>query len=123
MAKYNPKNSPIRNIEYQFGEGAISIGGRRYPVLIQKRPSTVTIINVATTDANWTAIATGLTNVLAWKLCERNGNAFHYCFDGVGTTYVTSYGVIQRDTEITAVYAKRTGATDINLQLEVWSYA
>ena len=84
------------------------------------RPGKVTIYNVATAGAGWMAIATGLTNVATWKLTERDGSAFNYCYDGVGTTYMTSYGVIQRDTVITAIYAQRTAGVDINLQLEIW---
>ena len=96
-------------------------GSNYYFAVKQIRPATVTIYNVATTDANWTTIASGLTGVLSWKLTEKDGNAFHYCFDGVGATYMTSFGALQRDTEITAIYAERTGATNINLQLEIWT--
>ena len=92
-----------------------------YLATIPIRPATVIIYNVSTADANWTAIGSGLFNVLSWKLTEKNGNAFHYCFDGVGATYMTSYGSLQRDTEISAIYVKRTGATNIDLQLEVWT--
>lgn len=97
------------------------IGSKFFMSTIPIRPTTVTIINVATTDANWTAVATGLSGVLAWKLTEASGAAFHYCFDGVGATYMTSYGSLQRDSEIMVVYVKRTGATNINVQLEIWT--
>jgi hypothetical protein len=90
--------------------------------VVSIRPATPVITEVATTDANWTVIATGLTGVLAWKLTERDGNAFDYCFDnGVAGTSVRSYGAIQRDTALSAVYVKRTGGTDINMQLEYWT--
>lgn len=97
------------------------LANKFYLATIAIRPTTVTIYNVATTDANWTTIASGLTGVLSWKLCERSGTEFHYCFDGVGTTYMTTYGLIQRDTAITAVYVKRPAGVNINLQLEVWT--
>ncbi len=84
------------------------------------RPTRVTIYNTATTDANWTAVQTGLTDVVTWKLSERDGGSFNYCFDGVGTTYMTTYGAIQRDTILSAIYVQRTDATNINMQLEIW---
>jgi len=85
------------------------------------RPTKVTIYNQATAGAGWTAVATGLTNVASWKLVERDGNAFRYCFDGVGATYMTNYGAIQRDTAITAIYVQRTGGTDITMECEIWT--
>ena len=100
----------------------IKIGADEYLASLQIRPSTCTIYNVSTTTANWTAIASGLTNVLSWKLKEKDGDEFDYCFDGVGTTYMTSLGEsLQRETDIAAVYVKRRGSTNINMQLEVWS--
>lgn len=88
---------------------------------ITKRPTTVVIYNTPTTDANWTAIATGLSGVLAWRMSEAGAQAFDYAFIASPTTYMTAYGAIQRDTEITAIYARRKGANNITLQLEVWT--
>ena len=101
---------------------AIILGGEEWLGTLPIRPSTCTIINIATTDANWTEVATGLTGVLCWKLKDREGQEFDYCFDGVGTTYMTSLGeALQRETEITKVYVKRRGTTNLNMQLEYWS--
>jgi len=121
MGKFSVKTAPIRTVERVLGQGAIEIGGYLYPVLLQKRPTTVVIYNVDTAGAGWTEIASGLTDVLAWKLTEKDGNAFDYCYDGVGTTYMRSYGDLQRDTEISKIYARRTGAANITLMLEVWT--
>ena len=84
------------------------------------RPTRVTIYNTATAGAGWTAVATGLRDVATWRLSERSGTEFRYCFDGVGATYMTSYGLIQRDTAISAVYVQRVGAVDITMELECW---
>ena len=86
------------------------------------RPSTVTITNTATTTSGWTAIATGLSGVLAWMISERDGNEFDYAFTASPSTYMTSLGApISFDTEITAIYARRRGSTNINLQLMTWT--
>jgi len=97
-------------------------GNNYYFAVKQIRPATVTIYNVSTAGAGWTAVATGLTGVLSWKLVEKNGNpnGFDYCFDGVGATYMTCFGELQRDTEITTIYVRRKTATDLDMQLEVW---
>jgi len=121
MRLYTPTNK-----DGLHGHNALSwalewLGSKFFMATVPIRPATVTIYNVATTDALWTAVAVGLTGVLSWKLTERSGRAYDYCFDGVGATYVTSYGSLQRDTEITAVYIRRRDATDINAQLEIWT--
>lgn len=67
-------------------------------------------------------MTTGLSGVLSWRLSEKSGNAFDYCFDnGAGGTSVRAYGPLVRDTEISAIYVKRTGATDIDMELEIWT--
>ena len=115
-------DAPLPSTERTIGAGSFEILGVRYPMFIRKRPATCTIYNVPTTTADWTAIATGLTKVRAWKLNERAGNDYLYCYDGVGTTYMTSLGVsIEQDTEITAIYVKRTGAANVTMELEVWT--
>jgi len=95
--------------------------GQYYMSVIPIRPSTVTIYNVSTAGAGWTAIATGLTGVLAWKLTEEGGNEFDYAFSAVPATYMTTYGDLQRDTALSDIYVRRRGGTDIDLQLEVWT--
>lgn len=120
MRKFTPSNK-----DGLRGDSALSfalewLNGKFFLSTASIRPSSVTILNVSTADANWTAIATGLSNVLSWKLTEKSGNAFHYCFDGVGTTYMTSYGSLQRETDISAIYVKRTAAVNADMQLEIW---
>ena len=93
--------------------------GIPYLAVIGIRPTTTTIFNVSTTDASATTIASGLTGVLAWRLTEKNGNDFYYFYDGVGTTFVTGFGWVSKETAITAIYVKRPGASNVNMQLEV----
>lgn len=95
------------------------LANKFYLAVIGIRPTTTTIYNVATTTSGWTAVATGLTNVLSWRLSERGGGDFYYCYDGVGTTYMSGWGWVSKETAITAIYVKRIGATNINAQLEV----
>lgn len=100
----------------------VRIGGKDYLATIEAHPSTVIIYNTEVSTANWTAVTTGLSNVVAWKLREREGQAFDYCFDGVGTTYMTSLGEsLIRDTDLSSVYVKRRTAVTLNMQLEVWT--
>lgn len=112
---------PNINVESLLNKAVTNLGFDYVLQILTRRPTTVVIYNVSTSGAGWQAIASGLEGVLAWKLTEKSGNAFRYCFDGVGTTYVTSYGAIQRDTAITAIYVQRTAATDIDLELEIWT--
>lgn len=96
-------------------------GADRFLAMVGIRPSTVTIYNVPTTDANWTAVATGLTGVLGWRLSERGGADFHFAFTAAPAAYATAFGWMGADTEITDIYVKRPGSTDINAQLIIWS--
>ena len=97
-------------------------GSLYFVAVKQIRPATVQIVNVSTTTGNWTAVATGLTGILAWKLNEKNGRTFRYAFSSAPAAYMTSFGPIQRDTEITAVYVQRPTATDLDMELELWSF-
>lgn len=112
-------------IEHQgtaLGKAIVRISGKDYLAHFAIRPSTVTIYNVSTTDAAWTAVATGLTDVLSWKLKEKSGASFNYAFAAAPATYMTSNGeALQRDIDISAVYVQRTGATNVDMQLEVWT--
>ena len=125
MADYsNIRNKPIHRPEFYLAEGAIKVGGRHYAVFMPGGPSSanVTIYNVATTDATWTALATGLTNVIMWRLSERTGLDFRYAFVAAPTAYSTCFGsngyVL---TAISAIYIQRPAATNVNGQLEVWT--
>jgi hypothetical protein len=95
-------------------------GSDYYLAIEQIRPATPVIINVSTAGAGWTAIATGLTGVLSWKLNERSGRTFRYAFEAAPAAYMTSFGPLQRDTGITEIYVQRPAATDLDMELEIW---
>lgn len=95
----------------------IRINGVDYLAKIDLRPSVQTIYNVTISDDNWNAIATGLTNVLSWRLSERAGQDFYVAFVSAPTTYITAFGWLADQTEITAVYVKRISAVTLNLEL------
>lgn len=116
----------IRNQNGIHSHNALSwvielLGGKFYLATIAIRPTTVTIYNVSTTDASLTTIASGLTGVLKWRLTEKSGNDFYYCFDGIGTTYVTGFGWVSEDTAPTGFYVKRPSGTNVDMQLTVWT--
>ena len=97
------------------------VGLHKYLYFFGIRPSTVTIVNKSTSGSGWTAVTTGLTGVLAWKLNEKNRNTFRYAYESSPSTFMTAFGSIQRDTDISAVYVKRIGGTNIDMELEIWS--
>jgi len=114
----------LTNIPHQcegIAELSIRIGGNDYAGIIALRPTTVTIYNQATSGTGWVAIATGLTNVMNWRLSEKDGKDFDYAFEAAPATFATAWGWVSNQTEITAIYARRKGSADINLQLEVWT--
>lgn len=99
-------------------------GGGKYSWGIKETPPTTPVIyNKVTTDANWTAITTGLSDIRCWRLRERTGLPFYWSYTSSPTTYMTNLGgeIIEADTEISAIYVKRTASTDITVELEVWS--
>ena len=100
----------------------IKLGGENYLAMMNAGllQATPTIVNVSTSDASMTEIASGLTGVVAWRLHEKNGNDFYYNYTGTGA-YVTGFGVITNTTSISAIYAQRTGDDNIDLQLEYWA--
>lgn len=120
MAKIPVREEPIRNLEYQIGSGLVQIGSYLYPVFVQKGGGTPTIINVTTSDANWTALTTGQTSILSWRVSERAGSDFYLAFEAAPTTYITVFGVMQDNTEITNIYIKRTGTANITVELLIW---
>ena len=83
--------------------------------------TTPTIVNVSTTDATWTLVASGLTDIKSWRLVEENGNDFRYAFVAAPATYMTGFGWVSMDTPITDVYVQRISATDLDMQLLTWS--
>jgi len=118
------ETKPIRTTERVLGSGAIIKDTYLYPVFVHKRPTTPVIYNVATNSTTWVRVpATGttLSKVLAWRLSLENGDQFDFAYVSSPTAYVTSYGVVQRDTEISAVYARLpAGGAATKYQLEVW---
>ena len=99
----------------------VRIGGKDYAGILHLRPATPVIYNVSTTDATWTAIATGLTNVMNWRLSDRSGRNFYYAFVAAPTTYATAFGWVAEQTEITAIYVKRIGSVNVDGELVVWT--
>jgi hypothetical protein len=86
-------------------------------------PSTPTISTVTTTDDNWTIIATGLTNILEWKLMELNGNDFHYAFEAVpGNDFSIGYSWVSQKTSPATLYVKNaTAGQNITIKFERWT--
>lgn len=96
------------------------LGGDYYLSISPIRPTTPTILNVATTGSGWTALATGLTDVLSWKVVEENGNDFRYAFEAAPSTYIVGFGWVSDITAITNIYVQRPGSSNINTQLLYW---
>ena len=97
------------------------IGDNHYLAVSTIRPTTPTITSVATTDANWTAVATGLIDVVEWRISELNGNDFHYAFVAIpGDNFSVGFGWVSQHTGITSLYVKRPGTGNITVKLEVW---
>ena len=109
----------------QLRRFADRIGGIDYlsiaPIAVASG-ATPTITSVATTDANWTLVATGLTSVLQWRLSELTGNDFHYAYVAApGDNFNVGFGWISYQTSLTSLYVKRTGANNITVKLEYWA--
>lgn len=122
--KVGIRSEPLTHVGKLWGSGAMVKDTYLYPVIILQRPTTVTFYNVSVSTDSWTKIPASatLSAVLSWRLSERSGNDFHYAYVSAPTTYATAFGIIQRDTEISAVYVKRpTGAGTLTIELEVWT--
>ena len=96
-------------------------GNDYYLSINQLRPSTPAILNTSITDDNWTAIATGLTSVLGWRLSERSGADFYFAFVSSPTTYATAFGWVGDNSAITSIYVKRKNSTTNNMELLYWT--
>jgi hypothetical protein len=108
----------------QLGRYCVQLGGVDYLAVVDVKTVTAsapTIYNVSTVDASWTAISIGLTGVVSWKLTEKSGNNFYYGYTVAPSTYMTGFGWISGDTALTAIYVKRTGSVNIDMQLEIWT--
>ena len=98
------------------------IGGKDYFAILRARPTTPTISTLTTTNGNWVALATGLTNLLQWKISELNGNDFHYAFVvAPGNNFSVGFGWVEQNTAPSAIYVKRPGSSNITLKLERWA--
>jgi len=95
-------------------------GSNYYFAVSPVRPTTPTIVNEAIADDLWHAVATGLTNVLEWRLSERNGNDFYFAFEAAPATYATAFGWVGGQTGISAIYAKRKNAVANTIELLYW---
>ena len=118
------KNPPLRTTERVLGSAAEYRNTYLHPVFLTYKPSTVAVYNVATTDATWTRIPTAgttLTNVVYWKLTERDGNDFYYAYEAAPSAFVTGFGYVSFNTEISAIWVQRPAGDNINMQLEIFS--
>ena len=97
------------------------IGSNYYMAVSTMRGSTPVIVNEAIADDNWHAIATGLTDVLEWRLSDRLGNDFYFAFEAAPATYATAFGWAGGQNAITAVYAKRKQAVATTIELLYWT--
>ena len=117
---YNLKNALHR-------DSALSIvleriGGKDYFAVVRARPTTPTITTLTTANANWIALATGLTGLLEWKISELNGNDFYYAYESSpGNNFSVGFGWVSQQTAPTAIYIKRPGASNITVKLEQWT--
>lgn len=98
----------------------IKLGGFKFFSFIGVRASTPTIVNVSTTNGNWTKIADGLTDILSWRLVEKNGNDFYFAFQDNPTDFVTGFGWVGESTSLSEIWVKRPSTNNVDLQLLVW---
>lgn len=93
-----------------------------YFSVIPIRPTTPTITTVTTANANWTALATGLTDVLTWRISELNGDNVHYAYVvAPGNNFSVAFGWVSMHTSPTNIYIKRPAGDNITVKLETWS--
>ena len=87
-----------------------------------QRPTNVTIYNIALTAGEWTEVISGLSDVAAWLLYNRNKKQTLYAFENDPSTYRTleANDILAEDTALIQLYAK-SSTSDV-LELEVWQY-
>ena len=84
-------------------------------------PSTGTIINKSISASTWTAVATGLENIISWELIDRNNNDFRYAFKDNPSTYRSNDGSgVGKDTALTDLYVWCSNATVFELEFWKW---
>lgn len=80
------------------------------------------ISSTPTINANWTVVATGLTNILEWRLTELNGNDFQYAYVAApGDNFQVGFGWVSYLTSPLALYIRRPGDDDVVIKFERWS--
>lgn len=87
------------------------------------RPSDggVTITSQTLNDANWTALATGLSGVVKWRISELNGDDFYYAYtNNPGDNFMVGWGWVSYDTDISQIYVKKPSGTSRTLKFERW---
>ncbi len=105
-----------------IANATIKLGGEDYLATIQVLPSTPVIVTVTTTDANWTALATGLSGVLRWKIMELNGDNIHYAYVAApGDNFAVAFGWCGDNTDLQNIYIKRPATANITVKLEIWT--
>ena len=123
MARINQSDTLHR--DSQLRRFVDRIGGNDYMAIIPyavASGSTPTITSVATTDATWTLVASGLTNVIQWRISELSGDDFHYAYVAApGDDFNVGFGWISYQAPLTNLYVKRTAAADITVKLEYWA--
>lgn len=100
------------------------LGANWYLAMFPIRPATPAIYNVSTTNGDWTRIpltGTNLSNVLSWRLSERNGNDFRYAFVSSPSAYATGFGWVSENSEITAIWVQRPSNSNIDMELVIWT--
>lgn len=116
-------NKPTRHLERVFGDGSVLIDGVRYPVFLNRIPKAPTITTVTTTTANWTALITGKSKIVMWRIAELNGNDIHYAYKAVpGDNFSVAFGWESQNTSPTAIYIKRPAGDNITVKIEYWEY-
>lgn len=105
-----------------IANATIRLGGVDYLAVHEIRPSTSAIVSLTTTDDTWTAVATGLSGVLSWRVSEINGDSFNYAYVAApGSNFSVGFGWVSMETDISAIYVQRNTANNITVKLETWS--
>ena len=107
----------------QLGRYTVQLGGLDYLAVVDIKSiisTSPTIASPVTTiDGTWTQVATGLSNVLQWKLVEDSGNDFRYAYVAApGTSFMVGFGWISDNTPLSALYVQRPTSSNITCRLE-----
>lgn len=115
------RTQAFEHVSTGLTKATIILGGEEYLAQIALKPSTPTISSVTTTDGNWTIVASGLTDILEWRLSELNGNDFDYAFEAApGNNFSVAFGWVGQMTNPSAIYIKRKTSDNITIKFERW---